>query len=267
MNIVGRSNRISNKISNIMKKTIHTDVKKIEYPVGLPVAERRLCRKIITAVSSYLVDLDVAIVSCSGGIDSTVLAHAAGQAILIRPENKFKRNTAVTAVYLNHNLRPTEIQKEAEHVESLSKRYLSYAIPAMTLDVPHGSGVQERARTARYAALLRLSRSFDSTLVVGVLTAHNRNDNAETRLFRFLKGKEASGIPRRRKLDDSQIDLIRPFLDFTREDIKRYAESFKLSWCEDSSNAQDHYTRNRIRHHLIPWIKENVNPGIIKTLT
>jgi tRNA(Ile)-lysidine synthase len=52
----------------------------------------------------------------------------------------------------------------------------------------------------------------------------------------------------------------------TRESIERYAKIWNLSWSEDSSNCKDKYTRNRIRNELIPWIKENVNAGIVKTL-
>lgn len=245
-----------------------TDVGRIQYPQGLSLSDRRHCRRMITAVAENLKQCDHAIVSCSAGIDSTVLAHAAGQAIRIQPENECGRTTKVTAVYLNHLLRPNEVNKEAEHVERLSREHLSYVTPAITLDVKKGVGLQERARDARYQALETLAKSLPSEDNVHILTAHNSNDDAETKIFQFLKGKKALGIlPIQNFKSLEKVFLVRPFLKFSREDIERYAKAFQLSWCEDSSNETDAYTRNKIRHHLIPWIEENINPGVVRTLS
>ncbi len=270
-----------------MKKT---DLGKILYPESLSIADRRHCRRMIVAVRDELW-CNHAIVSCSAGIDSTVLVHALGQATRINPmrsiptgsslpevrsdlalleENKIK----TTAVYLNHHLRPNEVSKEAEHVEKITKESLSYVTPTIDLDIEKGLSLQERARDARYKALEKLALKIptDQKLyyTVNIFTAHNMNDVAETKLFQFIKGRKVNGIPKKRLiskyLSDRTIFLVRPFIKFSREDIERYARCFNLSWCEDSSNDSDFYTRNKIRHHLIPWIKENINPGIINTL-
>lgn len=247
-----------------------TDVGRIQYPQGLPLSDRRHCRRMIVAVAESLKQCEHAVVSCSAGIDSTVLVHATGQAIRIQPQNEAGRVTKATAVYLNHLLRPNEVSKEVDHVEKLSQEYLSYVTPAITLDVKKGVGLQERARDARYEALELLVRKLqnEESQTIHIMTAHNSNDDAETKIFQFLKGKKALGISAAqsfRSLD--RVFLTRPFLKFSREDIERYAKAFHLSWCEDSSNETDAYTRNKIRHHLIPWIEENINPGVVKTLS
>lgn len=260
-----------------MKKT---DKGKISYPKGLSLPDRRHCRRIITAVSELL-DCDYVIVSCSGGIDSTVLVHALGQALIINPwprprsvldpleeteENKIK----ATAVYLNHHFRPDQVAQEAEHVEKITSQYLTYVTPSIDLDVSKGPGLQERARDARYQALDALIGKIPGpkTKRVHVMTGHNQNDVAETKLFQFLKGRAVNGIPKERSFGSSHCSfLLRPLLDFSRKDIERYATAFNLTWCEDSSNDSDDYTRNKIRHHLIPWIEQNLNPGIVQTLS
>jgi tRNA(Ile)-lysidine synthase len=103
---------------------------------------------------------------------------------------------------------------------------------------------------------------------VAVFTAHNANDDAETKLFQFLRGrKEQPGIPTTRKLNEtSSVLLVRPLLNFSRKDLERYARCFALTWCEDASNATDDYTRNKLRHHLIPWVETHVNPGFVNML-
>ena len=150
-------------------------------------------------------------------------------------------------------------------MESLTREHLTFVTPAVLLDVPSGPSLQDRARYARYKALAELAPKFSV-----VMTAHNLNDNAETKLYQFLKGQKANGIPSFRRLDStdvlSHVYLSRPLLQFSRKDIEVYARCFRLKWCEDSSNKTDHYARNKIRHHLIPWIETNINSGIIKML-
>lgn len=246
-----------------------TDTGKIQYPAGLSASERRHCRRIIVAIAEFLRVQDEVIVACSGGIDSSVLAHATGQAMLILGEGATHARTS--AVYLNHHLRPEAVEAEAKHVESLAAQYLSYVTPSISLDVPHGKSLEERARKARYIALSTLTAKMVADkpdIKVTVFTAHNMNDDAETKLFQFMRGrKEQPGIPTIRKLDsDPNVVLVRPLLNFSRKDIERYAKCFNLTWFEDASNATDAHTRNKIRHHMIPWIEGNVNPGFVNML-
>ena len=126
----------------------------------------------------------------------------------------------------------------------------------------HKLGIQEAARNLRYAFFdgLLLSSGFDR-----VATAHNADDNAETVLLNLFHGagvQGLSGIPAFR--EDKKI--IRPLLFAARFDIEQYALHEQLGHRKDSSNEKDYYSRNYLRHHILPLIKENVNPGIVQTL-
>src|SRR5690606_27512521 len=99
---------------------------------------------------------------------------------------------------------------------------------------------------------------------VALLTAHQANDVAETRLFEFIKGKVVRGI--HPMIPQSYGAIVRPMLKFSRDQIEEYAHTFNLTWCEDSSNKKNVYARNIIRNELIP-IAQKINPGIIRCLS
>lgn len=248
------------------------DHQPIEYIPGTSASDRRFCRRLITAVKEVAKYRPRIVIACSGGIDSTVLVHAAGQALRLDPYGNNGGMIQSTAVYINHNFRPTEVLKEASHVTRLASLNLSFPTGMISLDLDKGAGLQERARDARYQALKEVVWSWNKREgncqrgLPAVWMAHNANDNAETKLFQFLKGKPVTGIPVTRYLSPNSIILDRPLLAFTRAEIERYARCFQLTWCEDSSNATDDYARNRIRHHLIPWVEEHINPGFVSMM-
>ncbi len=94
-----------------------------------------------------------------------------------------------------------------------------------------------------------------------LITAHHANDNLETVLFNLTRGtgfKGMLGIP------DKNDKIIRPFLPFTRDEIASYAKENNIAWREDKSNASDKYSRNKIRHRVIP-VLESLNPQLIKS--
>lgn len=118
--------------------------------------------------------------------------------------------------------------------------------------------IQEAARTLRYEWLeeRRTEQNYDY-----VVTAHQADDNLETVLYQLTKGtglKGLLGIPAINQ------NIIRPLLTFPRETLQIYYNSRQLSHREDSSNAEDYYSRNKIRHHVIP-ILESINPGLLQT--
>lgn len=237
-----------------------TDFERIEYPANATDEERGRCRKIINSAqfgwatrNSYNI-----IIGCSGGIDSTVLVHAAKLALLVSPYTKYPEvNPNLHVVYVDHGLRPEENMKEKAHVRELAKGHVYAELDGA---IEYGSGIQERARAVRYGVLDNYANKFVRPIIY---TAHTGSDQAETKLFQFITGRKVSGI----SFENGRI--VRPFLGrnvFFREDIEMYARVFGLKWQEDSSNDTDKYTRNKIRHHLIPWIKGNVFGGVEKTL-
>src|SRR5690606_6791510 len=145
--------------------------------------------------------------------------------------------------------------------------------------VTKGEGIQAAAREARYRALnwiiserFVVDRDYHDPLEPApqVMLAHTIDDLIETRLFQFITGRALMQCTSRASSDLSRnrsgtcvyprrVTFNRPFfrLNIARADVERYAAIWNLKWVEDSTNAHDDYTRNRIRHHLIRWIKEN----------
>ena len=240
-----------------------TDVKHIQFAKVTSNLDRRCCRKIILATNECIKDYDSIIVSCSGGLDSSVLVHTLSQALRISGQSK-----SVTVVYLNHHLRPDQVELESAHVKSLSEQLFGEgSFREVSLDVTKGSSLQVRARNQRYAVLADLANETPN-IKVAVLTAHHANDVAETKLFQLLTGRPLNGIPKSRSLANAaNTTIVRPFLSISRIDLERYAKTLSVPWCHDRSNDTLDYSRNKIRHDLIPWIEANINPGVVKTLS
>lgn len=193
------------------------------------------------------------VIGCSGGLDSTVLAHAHTCVRTIGP------HIESTLVYVNHNLRTSEeIEKDIEHVNFLGKEF-GMNVLVESIHITKGN-VQLEARDARYGVLAKVASGLGGS----VLLAHHANDVAESKLFQFLTGREVIGITPWFSFND--VVFGRPLLNITRSDLERYASIWKLNWSEDSSNSTDKYTRNKIRHHLIPFIEKEINPGVVKML-
>jgi tRNA(Ile)-lysidine synthase len=122
-------------------------------------------------------------------------------------------------------------------------------------------GSEESLRGERYAFLTRAANQAGARYVA---TAHTADDQVETVLFNVLRGTGLAGlagIPRCRKLTESAT-LIRPLLDVNRGEVLAYLRGLKQSFREDSSNASPDYTRNRIRHELLPYLETNYNPRV-----
>lgn len=249
-----------------------TDEGKVLWPQGISSEDRRFCRDIYASLinhdigrlpSTYaqagLKQGNNTIIGCSGGLDSTVLAHAYVQRTIIRPRLNDKL-ISTTLIYIDHNLRSRdEIDLDIQQVNYLAKS-LDVKSDIVKIKVQDGN-VQSQAREARYDAMVRVASQSSSA---SVYLAHHINDVAETKLWQFLTGRQVVGI--NRTFIRNNIIFSRPLLDFTREDLLRYAGIWNLNWHEDYTNSTDKYARNRIRHELIPWIEKEINPGIIKML-
>lgn len=228
-----------------------TDKAKLQWPKGTLAKNRILSRKIIESIDIY----DNVVIACSGGLDSTVLSHAYSKSCLIKGVT-----SNVTLLYVNHNLRSQEeIDADICHVKNLANSLnFNFQVESVTLS---DGNVQAQAREARYNALSLFAGKGAAT----VLLAHHANDVAETKLFQFLTGRPVSGIGS--ELTTNGATFKRPILEFFRDDLEIYAKTWNLSWSEDSSNSKLKYTRNKIRHELIPWIEKNINPSIVKILS
>jgi tRNA(Ile)-lysidine synthase len=199
------------------------------------------------------------IVAVSGGADSVVLLD------LLAKEQESLGLSLIVA-HFNHQLRGSESEGDEEFVAQRASHYNIelYVERANTAEIARleGCGIQETARDLRYAFFQKLlnSSGFDR-----VATAHNADDNAETMLLNLFRGagvQGLSGIPVYRQ--DTQI--IRPLLFAQRKEIEEYAEQEQLPFRTDSSNVNEHYTRNFIRHRILPLVKDQINPSVVQTL-
>lgn len=188
---------------------------------------------------------DALLVAVSGGLDSAVLAS-------LLQENKIPFAIA----HVNYGLRGEESDEDERFVADLAKQ----------LDVPFylkqcsEADFSESGENSTQAAARKIRYDFFSAVAkqngfVFIATAHHADDSIETALLNFARGTGIAGLTGIKMRNEK---IIRPLLPFTREEIRAYAETKKLSWREDSSNASDHYTRNRFRHHLLPWLMQEI---------
>lgn len=179
----------------------------------------------------------------SGGLDSTVLLHLLAE--LARRE----KLPPLHAIHVHHGLQAVA-DAWPEHCLQVCEA-LGVPLQVIAVQVSHGASLEQAARDARYKA-------FMGQLAAGevLLTAQHRDDQAETLLFRLLRGagvRGLAGMPVSRNLGKGQ--LLRPLLSVSRETLETYARGHGLHWIEDPSNANPHYSRNYLRNHVLPALK------------
>ncbi len=182
------------------------------------------------------------VVLLSGGRDSTCLLDVAVQ--VSGPE-------AVTALHVNYGLRGAADQDE-RHCREICAR-LGVELTVERVREPAAGNVQAWARELRYdaAALLALSRAAD------IAAGHTATDQVETILYRLASSPSRRALLGMRARDGS---LVRPLLRFTREQTGAYCLERGLSWRDDESNDMEVYARSRVRHGLVPALRE-IHPG------
>ena len=193
------------------------------------------------------------LIALSGGPDSVALLH-----LLSRLRKSYRLK--LTAVYINHQIRPRAAKKEERFCQKLCDR-LGIPLTIMREDVPalakkRGLGLEEMAREVRYTIYANLAQAQKCDRVA---LGHHADDQVETILFRLVRGTGPSGLagmPYRRGL------IIRPLLDLTRAEIIAYLKKNSLTWCEDTSNQSVQFRRNWIRHRLLPELRRRLNPQV-----
>jgi len=194
-----------------------------------------------------IADFDRVVVAVSGGVDSMVLLD-------LLASLRVSRKLDLVVAHVDHQKRKASAD-DARFVES---RCAFYGIPFETMSLdPAGEGnFHDRARKARYAFFqgVAIRRGMNK-----IALAHQADDQAETILMRLVRGAGFAGyagIPERTDL--SGIAVVRPLLSTSRAEILAYQRERDLPFRNDESNAEDHYTRNRFRHRVLPEIaREN----------
>ncbi len=200
----------------------------------------------------------------SGGADSTALL------LLLHAANALPKNAlgvGLSAVHVNHQLRGAESDGDQAFVEELCGR-LGVPLHVRVVDTNARAArnretLEEAARNLRYEAFGALLAEGSATHIV---TAHTLDDQAETVLMKLLRGAWLEGLAAiSPTLELPGGKVLRPLLGVRRDELRRYMTEAKQAWREDSSNADEAFTRNRLRHTVLPALREE-NPSIDQTL-
>jgi len=193
-------------------------------------------------------------VAVSGGADSVCLLHALRE---LAP----RWNLRLMVLHLDHQLRGEESRQDAEFVRGLAAG-CDLPFELQQTDVAGLGGNLEQA--ARDARLNFFQRMIGGGLVDCVATGHTRSDQAETVLFRFLRGAGSAGLAGIRPVTDDGI--VRPLIEIERGEVERYLTDRGIEWRTDSTNLNAAFARNRIRHELLPQLTRDWNPALAETL-
>jgi len=212
------------------------------------------------------------VVGVSGGADSVALTlalHAIEQ----------RGGLKVIAAHLNHGLRAVEADADEQWVADFCRRLdiplVTHRIDVSAASHAEGRSVEEAARTARYEFLTETAQQRGCRFVA---VAHTADDQVETVLHHTLRGTGLTGLrgmSNARPLqptDDHEADnhtlvvLLRPLLTLRRGDIENYLHGLGQDYRHDVSNVDERFTRNRIRHMLLPLLRERFNPRIDEAL-
>jgi tRNA(Ile)-lysidine synthase len=195
------------------------------------------------------------VVGVSGGPDSIALLHA------LRVISN--RRAPLVVAHVDHGLRGEESDGDREFVRDLAHRWgvpceivrlaEEHAVPSQGIETRMSS--EEALRKARHRHLRKIALRYGAQWIA---TAHHADDVVETMLHRLLRGSGPRGlasIPPTRKLASNLI-LVHPLLSMSRAQIMQYIEANRLEFRTDRSNVSEAYTRNRIRHQLLPYLRD-----------
>ena len=220
---------------------------------------RRIEQTVADTITEYgMVSPDIRIVvGVSGGADSIALLHYLHTHF---PDS-------VVAAHVNHCLRGAESERDEQFVYSFCKeRRIPLFVcreEVAVLAKEQKQSIEDCGRAVRYDFFHSLLKSDTDRIA----TAHTLSDTAETVLFHLARGSGVKGLA---GIPPVRGQIIRPLISITREEVEQYCQHYGLSYVEDSTNASLEYTRNRIRHRVIPAMAE-VHPvkynGLSKPLS
>lgn len=193
-------------------------------------------------------------IAYSGGLDSSVLLHATARL-------RLELDCEIHAIHADHGLQ-ADSRTWSEHCEQQCAA-LDVQLHKVHLDlrIPPGESVEAVARDARYKAFAEIVGPGDV-----LLTAHHADDQVETVLLQLLRGAGVSGLAGMPRVKPwHQGWLLRPLLPISRQELEQYAVEHALHWMEDASNNDVRFSRNLLRHRVVPELKARW-PGLLKTI-
>ena len=217
----------------------------------------------------------------SGGADSVCL-------LFLLREMRERLNLELRVLHVHHGIRP-EADGDAAFVKALCEK-LEIPFVQRNFDVPalaekEGLSEEEAGRKARYEAFEEYAKEWLSeadgtqpvashdgkaqSACVKIALAHHAGDRAETLLFHLFRGSGLKGlasIPPVRKTAAADVTVIRPLLCLERAEIEEYLDENGITYCQDATNFEDAYARNRIRHHVLPYAEKEICSGAVQHL-
>ncbi|MEE1389767.1 MAG: tRNA lysidine(34) synthetase TilS [Clostridia bacterium] len=215
--------------------------------------------KILHTIKKYnlIENGDSIVIGVSGGPDSICLLN-------ILNELKEELNFKIYVAHINHLIRK-EADEETEYVKSFCKNIgvecFTKKIDVIGIAKELKVGTEEAGRKIRYDFFEEVLRNTNSNKIA---TAHNNNDKVETIIMNILRGSGISGLKGLDPIRENKF--IKPLIETSREEIEHYCEENKLNPRIDKSNNENIYTRNKVRNCVIPYIKKEFNPNILKTI-
>ena len=200
---------------------------------------------------------DRVLLGLSGGADSVCL-------FLVLLALAKKWDLTLFPVHINHNIRGAEAEADQQFCRELCQQHQLeleiVSVPVMELAKKHGWTVEEAGRNARYQ-VFQERKEYHHCQRIAV--AHHKNDQAETMLFQLLRGSRLKGLAGMEALHG---DIIRPLLIVTREEIEAFLSERMQNFCIDRTNFEEEYTRNLIRHKVLP-LAQQIQPRAVEHLT
>jgi tRNA(Ile)-lysidine synthase len=193
-------------------------------------------------------------VAVSGGADSVCL-------LCVLLELAPRWDLQLSVLHLDHGLRGEESRQDAEFVRGLADRL---GLPLSLRETAVAQSPDNLEQAAREARLAFFRETIASGAVERVATGHTRSDQAETVLFRFLRGSGTAGLAGIRPVTSEGV--VRPLIEVERSEVRQFLLDRGIAWREDSTNSSLQFARNRIRRELLPQIEREWNPGIGETL-
>lgn len=211
-------------------------------------------RKVLEFIkeNNMVVPGDRIVTGLSGGADSVCL-------LVILKELEKEFDTKLFAVHVHHGLRGLEADRDSRYAQELSERM---GVPFLCVHANvaeyarlHKVSEEEAGRHLRYQILEEQRNAWGAEKIA---VAHHADDQVETVLYNLFRGSGLLGLSGIRPVRDR---IIRPLLGVTKMEILAYLKEKEISYCEDSTNSGTDYIRNRLRHEIIPAVRERINEG------
>lgn len=198
---------------------------------------------------------DRILIGLSGGADSACL-------VVLLQELCGLFSARLGAFHVHHGIRGAEADRDARFSKDLCER-LGIPFYAVQEDVPALAkewkmGLEEAGRKVRYEAAERIAKEMGYTKIA---LAHHQKDVAETFLFHLFRGSSVTGLS---SIPAKRGRIIRPLLCLSRQEIEEYLAERGILFCEDSTNGDTEYTRNKIRHRILSYAEKEINEGTVR---